>query len=256
MCVARRAGEAAVSETRSETPDSALKAFSGAVTGVSAAYVGCRVCPSASSMRNPAPSLPVLGTESPPVATITASASSVSAASVSTSSTPMRQRPACGARLLTRQPKRAATPCRRASASKPSRTSRALCEAGKSLADSTSSSSTRPTSLSKNRICSASGQLRTILRSVLGEESVTKRDSSTRDGSTLQRPPPLMRILRPPSRVRSSSTVSAPPRAAKIAAIVPAAPAPITTTRCICLVLPREGRTAAPCRHEGSMPCG
>ncbi len=47
----------------------------------------------------------------------------------------------------------------------------------------------------------------------------------------LQRPPPLMRIFRPPSRVRSSSTVSAPAEAAKIAAIDPAAPAPMTAMR-------------------------
>ena len=66
---------------------------------------------------------------------------------------------------------------------------------------------------------------------VLGDESVTNRRSSTRAGRMLQRPPPLMRILRPPSRVRSSSRVSAPPTAAKIAAMVPAAPAPITATR-------------------------
>jgi hypothetical protein len=49
----------------------------------------------------------------------------------------------------------------------------------------------------------------------------------------LHRPPPLMRILRPPFFVRSRSNVSAPLEAAKIAAMVPAAPAPITTTRFI-----------------------
>ena len=37
-----------------------------------------------------------------------------------------------------------------------------------------------------------------------GDESVTKRDSSRRAGRMLQRPPPLIRILRPPSFVRSS----------------------------------------------------
>ena len=40
-----------------------------------------------------------------------------------------------------------------------------------------------------------------------------------------------MRIFLPPSRVRSRSVVSAPAPAAKIAAIEPAAPAPMTTTR-------------------------
>lgn len=70
-----------------------------------------------------------------------------------------------------------------------------------------------------------------MLRSVYDEESETKRASSSLDGRMLQRPPPLMRILRPPSRVRSSSKVSAPLAAAKIAARMPAAPAPITATR-------------------------
>ena len=53
--------------------------------------------------------------------------------------------------------------------------------------------------------------------------------ASTTDGSTLQRPPPLIRIFRPPSVVRSSTSTRAPERAAKIAAIRPAAPAPTTT---------------------------
>jgi hypothetical protein len=46
----------------------------------------------------------------------------------------------------------------------------------------------------------------------------------------LQRPPPLIRILRPPSGVRSSSIVEAPASAAKMAAMMPAAPAPTTMT--------------------------
>jgi hypothetical protein len=70
---------------------------------------------------------------------------------------------------------------------------------------------------------------------------VTNRDSSTTIGSTLHRPPPLMRIFRPPSRVRSSSSVSAPADAAKIAAMLPAAPAPMTTTRGMRLLV-RRGR--------------
>jgi len=71
---------------------------------------------------------------------------------------------------------------------------------------------------------------RSILRIVFTDESVTKRTSSTCVGKTLQRPPPLMRIFRPPSRVLSSSTTSAPARAAKMAAMEPAAPAPMTMT--------------------------
>ena len=135
-----------------------------------------------------------------------------------------------GRTSITRVSNRSSAPLRRASASKPSRTSRALCEVGKTLSSSGSSESGTPTSCSKKARCSASGHERTMRRNVFGDESVTKRDSSNRSGSTLQRPPPLMRILRPPSFVRSSSVVRAPDLAAKIAAIVPAAPAPITTT--------------------------
>src|SRR5437762_3993292 len=74
---------------------------------------------------------------------------------------------------------------------------------------------------------------------VFGEEVVTKRAGSSSEGRTLQRPPPLMRIFLPPSWVRSSRrTLRLPfraspppgPPAAKIAAMNPAAPAPITMT--------------------------
>src|SRR5262245_15431186 len=60
-------------------------------------------------------------------------------------------------------------------------------------------------------------------------DSVTKRSGAIEEGRTLQRPPPLMRIFRPPSRVRSSTSTAVLPRAAKIAAMSPAAPAPTTT---------------------------
>ena len=89
----------------------------------------------------------------------------------------------------------------------------------------------RRRSRSKNATCSASGHERTMLRRVCGDESVTNRDSSSCAGRMLQRPPPEMRIFRPPSSVRSRSRTSAPADAAKIAAMVPAAPAPTTTTR-------------------------
>ena len=46
-------------------------------------------------------------------------------------------------------------------------------------------------------------------------ESVTKRSGARTDGRMLQRPPPLMRIFRPPSGVRSMSRTSAPRDAAK-----------------------------------------
>ena len=42
-----------------------------------------------------------------------------------------------------------------------------------------------------------------------GAESVTKRSGASRDGRMLHRPPPLMRIFRPPSAVRSSTITCA-----------------------------------------------
>ena len=77
----------------------------------------------------------------------------------------------------------------------PSLTSRARCDAGKSFTDSVSSTSAISSSDSKNPPVQCSGHERTILRSVFGEESVIKRDSSSRAGRTLQRPPPLSENL-------------------------------------------------------------
>src|SRR5437868_12200452 len=65
---------------------------------------------------------------------------------------------------------------------------------------------------------------------MLGELCVTYCAGSTTLGRMLHRPPPLMRIFRPPSLVRSSNCTSAPARAANPAATIPAAPAPTTTT--------------------------
>ena len=183
------------------------------------------VCPRRRSTASPRPSLPVLGTDNPPVATITVSASSTRPSSQVT----LHPWPT-GAMSSTLVSMTRSTPSRSAQAIRPSRTSRALCEAGKSFSDSSSCSSGMPRSCSKKRICSARGHERMIRRRTFGDDSVTNRSSSTRDGSTLHRPPPLMRILRPPSFVRSSRVVRAPARAAKMAAMVPAAPAPITMT--------------------------
>ena len=61
--------------------------------------------------------------------------------------------------------------------------------------------------------------------------SVTNRSGSSTEGRTLQRPPPLIRILRPPSAVRSISSDIGVVRRRKIAATRPAAPAPITRDR-------------------------
>ena len=140
-----------------------------------------------------------------------------------------RHPPSCGSKPVTTESVCTVAPRLLAQAIRPSRTSRALFETGNNFCASGSSASGICRSLSKKEIWSASGHVRRILRSERGDESVTKRDSSTRIGRTLHRPPPLMRIFFPPSRVRSRRVVSAPP-AAKIAAMEPAAPAPITTT--------------------------
>jgi hypothetical protein len=74
VAVDDRASASAESVTGSETPDSDEKGDEWTVKGVSAAYVGLTTWPSASTTRRPPPSLPVFGTERPPVATMTASA--------------------------------------------------------------------------------------------------------------------------------------------------------------------------------------
>ena len=176
-----------------------------AISGVSAAYVGFNACPNAPAIRNPRPSLPVFGTDNPPVARTTASASSGSPSRARRSSDRADCRTPVTSVSVTM-----VTPLRRAWASSVSRTSRALCDFGNSFPDSVSSTSGNPSSRSKNAICSWSGHERTMRRSRCGDESVTKRDSSSRAGRMLQRPPPLIRILRPPSFVRSSEQCLGP----------------------------------------------
>ena len=61
---------------------------------------------------------------------------------------------------------------------------------------------------------------------MFGEEAVTKREAPGFDGSTLQRPPPLITIFLAPLSVLSRRSTGRPFPDAKIAAIVPAAPAP------------------------------
>ena len=95
-----------------------------------------------------------------------------------------------------------------------------------------------PRSRSKNRCCAASGQAPSRPRTSAAVDSLTNRPGAAIDGSTLQRPPPLMRILRPPSAVRSTSVTGAPASPAAIAAISPAAPAPITITCGVMAAIP------------------
>jgi hypothetical protein len=133
---------------------------------------------------------------------------------------------------------RNATPASVARRTSASRTSRARFDAGKSLPDSASSASGTPASSSKKTFCSRRGKLPSRRLTSCAGDALTKRSGAATDGSTLQRPPPLMRILRPPSAVFSKTVTRAPARAAVIAAISPAAPAPRMAT----VTLPRGPR--------------
>lgn len=189
-----------------------------------------------------APSLPVVGTDKPPVARSTA------AASMSPFEVRTRQRACSGdpARLSnpsSRVSKRISTPASRAHVTRVSRTSRARSDTGKYLPVSLSSFRGIPRSCSKNARCWVSGHDRSNRRTRTGD-SETNRSGSRARGRILQRPPPLMRIFRPPSAVRSTSTTRRPCLAATIDATSPAAPAPATTM----------GATSAPRRQSRPSP--
>ncbi len=114
-----------------------------------------------------------------------------------------------------------------------------------------------PRSCSKNRCCPTSGHAPSRLRTSDGADSLTKRPGAAVDGSTLQRPPPLMRILRPPSAVRSRSVTAAPASRALMAAISPAAPAPITITCGVTTAIPsRAGNQSRRTRHSSYRESG
>ena len=176
-------------------------------------------------MRSPAPSLPVAGTDRPPVASITRLATMCSPDVRRTS-----QRSPSRASPLTRSPSRTIAPRRLTAASSASRTSFAWFEAGKSLPLSSSSRSGIPRSSSKKRRTLANGQARRIFARVWGEPSVMKSPGSACDGKTLHRPPPLIRIFLPGRSPPSSKSTGRAPPAAQSAAIRPAAPAPTITT--------------------------
>ena len=182
-------------------------------------------------MFNPVPSLPVFGTERPPVARITHAAVSDGAFSNSICHCPLS-----GRSPTTDASNQMFAPASRIRATKMSLTSLALLLAGKSFPVSGSSSRRIPSSCSKKARCSWSGQDRKILRKVLGDESVTYSRGWAVPGRMLQRPPPLMRIFLPPSEVRSMRMTLAPALAAVTAARRPAAPAPITATILLRLV--------------------
>jgi hypothetical protein len=197
--------------------------------------MGCTTCPSPRTISNIAPSLPVAGTEEPPVARMTASASKVAVVVVTT------HLPGCCSRPVRRVLNEISTPAERAADTSASRTSRARSDTGKYLPASSSSFSGIPRSRSKNSRCPLSGHDRSNRRIRIGDSDMNRSGSSVR-GRMLQRPPPLIRILRPPSAVRSRSKTRLRCLAAKIAATRPAAPAPTTTIGCA------EGATSAPRR--------
>src|SRR5688572_3540846 len=122
-----------------------------------------------------------------------------------------------------------AMPRRAASLSSASSTVRDLFESGNSLPSS--SSCKRTPSSSKNAAARLAGNARRTFRTTRGEPPQKSRSVTSRL-VTLQRDPPLTRILAPmrraPSRHRTRRCGAA--RAAKIAAASPAAPAPTTTT--------------------------
>ena len=97
-------------------------------------------------------------------------------------------------------------PCGARASSSRSRTSRALCDAGKSFADSDFFDERNAGVALEEGDLLAERPRADDLAERCGGESVTKRDSSSRAGRMLQRPPPLIRILRPPSAVRSRSS--------------------------------------------------
>ena len=182
--------------------------------------------PSSRAMRSPTPSLPVAGTESPPVARMTRAARIVSPDESCTAQQSSERR-----RSVTRVAVHTRPPRWTYAVISASSTVRARSLAGKSLPVSASSLSGTPSSTSKKRRTSASGQAASTFRRRLGELSLTKSVCDAWLGSTLQRPPPLIRIFWPGRSLPSSSSTGRVPAAAWIAAIRPAAPAPTTHDR-------------------------
>ncbi len=224
--VVRRPVPGASTVTGRETPAREACRGGDSVRGVSAGYSGWMVCPRASAIRSPEPSLPVAGTESPPVARIRAPARMAGSPPSGRTHHP----PAgWGSTAPTGVEERNCTPRRRASSTSRSLTSRARFPSGKSFPVSGSSTRWSPSTSWKNCRCRSRGHDSRIFFSVLEDDAVTKSRGSSTEGRTLHRPPPEMRIFRPPSGVRSRRRTGAAPPAAWMAAINPAAPAPTTT---------------------------
>ena len=172
----------------------------------------------------PAPSLPVAGTDRPPVASTTASAAIAPRARPDRAS----RRRAARARSASRRSGSARPPAAPRAPGRRARRARGPTRETACPCSLRGRAACRPGARRTAR-CAASGHERSIAGARWAGESVTKRSGSSAEGRTLQRPPPLMRILRPPSRVRSRRRTSPPRSAAAIAATRPAAPAPTTT---------------------------
>ena len=171
--------------------------------------------------RSLAPSLPVFGTDIPPLASTTRRARS------GPSSVVTRNPPSAGAIWVARRGCRSRMPALAAAPSSASSTVAARFESGNSLPCGSSCSVT-PSS-SKNRTVSSTGSARST-RAMTRDVPPLKSRAVTMRFVTLQRPPPLMRILAPSRRAPSMTMTSAAgaQRAAVIAAIKPAAPPPTT----------------------------
>ena len=170
------------------------------------------------------PSLPVLGSDRPPVArTTTAERIVRPSASPTVNAFPATVTDA------TRAEDRTAILSRAASRSRASSTVRARLVSGKSLPSSSSCSAT-PSS-SKKSAARGAGNARSTCRTNRGDPP-QKSCSVTVRLVTLHREPPLTRIFAPMWAAPSRHTIriAGAARAAKIAVASPAAPAPTTTT--------------------------
>ena len=193
------------------------------------------VCPRRRAMSKPAPSLPLFGSERPPVAR------TMRVAGRSPVLVVMRKPSGVCATSETRAPVRIVTPVRDASSTSAFRTSRARFESGNSLPPA---SSCRRTPISrKNATVWSTGKPRSTRR-MTGRRPPQKSASVTAVLVTLQRAPPLTRIFAPRWLAPSSSTTvrCGCNRLVKIAVARPAAPAPtIATSREFVSPWPRSG---------------
>ena len=165
--------------------------------------------PSSRAIRRPAPSLPVAGTERPPVARITLAARSVSPdESCTAQQSSPRNKSVTRVAMHTRPPRWTYAVISASS------TVRARLPTGNSLPVAASSLSGTPSSASKKRRTSASGQTASTFRTRFGELSLTKSVCDAWLGSTLQRPPPLIRIFWPGRSLPSSSSTGRLPAVA------------------------------------------